>query len=92
MKPLERGQESIRIVKSFEGKTVSNYDNGLIRSEYKIKKVFFDEKEGLFGRWLALCDHREYSSSQKPKKWRKDLVFGIDAIDHICEKAVETDY
>lgn len=88
---FERGKENVDIVKSFEGKTLFNRDNGLIRSEYKIKKVYFDEKAGLFGRWFVLCNHREYTPSQKPKKWRKDLIFSIDAIDHICMKATATE-
>lgn len=90
MKPFERSRENLSIVKSFEGKTIFNRDNDLIHSEYKIKKVYFDEKAGLFGRRFVLCDHREYASSQKPKKWRKDLIFGVETINHICIKVVET--
>lgn len=87
MIPLERGQEEIAMIKSFEGKTVFSRDNGLICAEYKIKKVFFNEKEGLFGLWMIQADHRYYSSSQKPKKWRRDLIFGAHVIDHICMAA-----
>lgn len=90
MTPHERSQEDMTIIKSFEGKTVfGRNNNNSIYAEYKIKKVFFDEKEGLFGRWMVQVDHREYSSSQKPKKWRRDLVFGADVIDHICIREAE---
>lgn len=82
MTPHKRGQEEIAMVKSFEGKTVFSRDNNLICAEYKIKKVFFDEKQGLFGQWMVKADHRYYSSG-KPKKWRKDLIFNAHTIDHI---------
>jgi hypothetical protein len=87
---FEKGKEDIAIIKFFEGKTVfGRNNNGSIYAEYKIKKLFFDEKEGLFGRWMVQADHRYYSSSQKPKKWRRDLVFGADVIDHICISEVD---
>ena len=87
---VQRVTDNDKILYSLKGESVFNMDHGNFVSEFKVLDIYLDKTLGLNGNIVCLCDHRQYSSSGKPKKWNKNVVFPCNVILDIYFQRLES--